>query len=154
MLTTTLSLARKYDYLSEKFQRAYAFLSRTDLAGLAPGVYPIDGQEVYASVQHYTTKPAAEAPFESHDRYFDIQFMLEGEERFGYLPRTELTKEAMPYDGEQDLTFYAEPQGDRATYLLLRQGDVAIVPPEDAHKPRCAAGAPRPVKKIVVKVRV
>lgn len=154
MLTTTVALAKKYDYLSEKFQKAYAFLSRADLAALEPGNHTIDGQDIYANVQHYTTIPAAEAAFESHDQYFDIQFMLEGEELFGYIPRAQLHQAAMPYDPQRDLTFYAEPAEGQACYLLLRQGDLAIVPPEDAHKPRCMAGTAKPVKKIVVKVRV
>lgn len=38
--------------------------------------------------------------------------------------------------------------------ILLKAGDCAVVAPEDAHKPRCIAGAPCKVHKIVVKVRV
>ena len=33
-------------------------------------------------------------------------------------------------------------------------GDLIVVAPEDAHKPRCVAGAPCQVKKVVVKVAV
>lgn len=152
MLTTTVALAAKYDYLAPKFQKAYEFLRRADLAQLAPGDHPIDGDEVYANVQHYTTVPASEAKFESHDRYFDIQYMVEGCERFGYIPREELAP--APYMADRDLTFYDQDPQDKASYVLLRAGDCAIVPPEDAHKPRCAAGEPMAVKKIVVKVKV
>ena len=38
--------------------------------------------------------------------------------------------------------------------VLLREGDLIVVAPEDAHKPRCAAGEPAPVKKVVVKVKI
>ena len=34
------------------------------------------------------------------------------------------------------------------------EGDLIVVAPEDAHKPRCVAGAPCQVKKVVVKVAV
>ena len=51
-----------------------------------------------------------------------------------------------------DVTFYEDP--DYAGQVLLRGGDYVIFAPEDAHKPRCQAGAPLPVKKIVVKVPV
>lgn len=97
--------------------------------------------------------PKEQARFESHDRFFDIQFMVEGEELFGYVPRDLVSSE--PYDAQNDMTFHAEPENPlAASYILLKKGDLAIVPPEDAHKPRCAAGEPKPVVKIVVKVRV
>ena len=153
MLTTSLNLAPKYDYLAEKFQKAYAFLRRDDLAQLETGSHPIDGEDVVANVQRYTTMPKEQARFESHDRFFDIQFMVEGEELFGYVPRDRVSSE--PYDAQNDMTFHAEPENPlAASYILLKKGDLAIVPPEDAHKPRCAAGEPKPVVKIVVKVRV
>lgn len=51
MLTTNLALAEKYDYLSEKFQKAFAFLRETDLEALPVGNVPIEGDEIYANVQ-------------------------------------------------------------------------------------------------------
>ena len=38
--------------------------------------------------------------------------------------------------------------------VLLLPGDMIVVAPEDAHKPRCAAGEPEFVRKVVVKVKV
>ena len=38
--------------------------------------------------------------------------------------------------------------------VILYAGDLTVLSPEDAHKPRCAAGAPMAVKKIVLKVPV
>ena len=66
MLTTNILLAEKYDYLSEKFKKAFTFLRDTDLAALPVGNVPIDGNEVYANVQSYSTMDAADCPFESH----------------------------------------------------------------------------------------
>lgn len=34
MLTTNITLAEKYDYLSDKFKKAFTFLRETDLASL------------------------------------------------------------------------------------------------------------------------
>ena len=51
MLTTNITLAEKYDYLSDKFKKAFTFLRETDLASLPIGRTEIDGAEVYASVQ-------------------------------------------------------------------------------------------------------
>ena len=57
------------------------------------------------------------------------------------------------YNDETDLIFYKEPKQSGA--VLLKKGDFAIVPPEDAHAPRrMSANGPCRVKKIVVKVKV
>ena len=37
--------------------------------------------------------------------------------------------------------------------IVLRAGEMAVLAPEDAHKPGCAVGEPGRVRKIVVKVR-
>lgn len=81
MLTTNLKLAEKYNYLDPKFKKAFEFLRTADLAALPLGNTPIDGDEVFANVQAYTTLPDADAPFESHEKYFDLQFVVSGEER-------------------------------------------------------------------------
>ena len=51
MLTTNILLAEKYDYLSEKFKKAFTFLRDTDLAALPVGNVPIDGNESFPN--HY-----------------------------------------------------------------------------------------------------
>lgn len=152
MLTTSLLLAEKYDYLSEKFKKAFIFLRETDLAALPVGNVPIDGDEVYANVQSYTTMAPEECPFESHRAYFDLQYVVEGEECFGYEPLENLTP-SMEYDAERDLIFYQEPA--QSGCVILKAGDFAIVPPEDGHAPRrMTLNGACAVKKIVVKVRV
>lgn len=115
MLTTNLALAEKYDYLSEKFQKAFAFLRETDLEALPVGNVPIEGDEIYANVQSYTTMDAGECPFESHRLYFDIQYMADGEEIFGYEPASNLTP-STEYDSEKDLMFYEEPKESGAIF--------------------------------------
>lgn len=152
MLTTNIKLAEKYDYLSDKFRKAFAFLRETDLTALPVGNIPIDGKDVYANVQSYTTMTPEECPFESHRAYFDLQYVVEGEECFGYEPLENLTP-SMEYDAERDLIFYQEPAGSGS--VILKAGDFAIVPPEDGHAPRrMTEKGPCHVKKIVVKVSV
>lgn len=152
MLTTNLSLAEKYDYLSDKFKKAFTFLRETDLAALPTGNIPIEGEDIYANVQSYTTMAAEDCPFESHRAYFDLQYVAEGEECFGYAPVNTLLA-SMEYDEERDLIFYEEPA--EAGAVILKKGDFAIVPPEDGHAPRrMTADGPCKVKKIVVKIKI
>ena len=94
MLTSNLKVVEKYDYLTEKFRRGYEFLRTTDLKALAVGRVDIDGDDIYASVQEYTSLKADTCKFEAHNRYFDIQYVVEGEEQFGYAKRENLTEEA------------------------------------------------------------
>ena len=152
MYTTNIELSEKYSYLSDKFKKVFTFLRETDLAVLPEGRTEIDGDEIFASVQSYTTLPPEECKFESHRDYFDLQYIVEGEECFGYEPVKNLTP-STEYDADRDLIFYQAPS--EAGSVILKKGDFAIVSPEDGHAPKCmTSNGPSQVKKNVVKVRV
>lgn len=90
MQTAVLGNENKYDITAPKFQTAFAFLKRSDFAKLADGWYELDNG-VRASVQHYTTFPAADLDFETHVHYFDIQYMVSGQEMIGVVNAEGLT---------------------------------------------------------------
>jgi len=140
----------KYDLTEPKFQEAFKFLKRKDLAELAEGWYEL-AHGVKASVQRYTTTPAAELDFETHVKYFDVQYMVNGTEKVGVVNAAGLVAKT-PYDEENDIQFFEEPP--LSGEVLLRTGDYVVLAPEDAHKPRSAANEPEAVNKIVVKVPV
>lgn len=139
-----------YERDNSKFQKAFDFLRRDDLAELPEGWVEL-GEGVRASVQHYSTSPEQELSFETHERFFDVQYLAEGLEFVGVCTREGLNVK-VPYDEGNDVTFYQDPL--LAGRVLLRAGDYVVLAPEDAHKPRCAAQAPMAVIKIVVKVPV
>ncbi|MDO5388179.1 MAG: YhcH/YjgK/YiaL family protein [Clostridia bacterium] len=151
MLTTSLKLADKYNYLEDKFQRAFEFLRTADLKSLPLGRTDIDGDNIFASVQEYKTMSPKDCKFEAHDKYFDIQYVVKGREQFGYVKRDGLEVDE-PYDEVNDLVFYKEPENSGS--ILLNEGDLAIAPPEYAHKPRCIEKETCNVRKIVVKVKL
>ena len=151
MLTTTVALADKYNYLEPKFQLVYKFLRENDLAALPEGRIDIDGNNVYVMVQNYATGTAAEHLFEAHKDYFDVQYVISGIESFGYVNAGAL-KVCTPYDAKKDVMFFEEPEYSGA--VILQPGDFITVAPEDAHAPRRQAGKPCQVKKLVFKVRV
>lgn len=150
MVFGAIGKEQEYNYGDEKFQTAFAFLHRSDLAELPEGWIELDNG-VRASVQHYTTMAAETLDFETHEKFFDVQYLIEGVELIGVVGREGLV-EKTPYDTANDITFYEEPMLSGA--VLLSAGDYVILAPEDAHKPRCLAGEAMPVKKIVVKVPV
>lgn len=151
MLFANSMIAEKYNYLEEKFVKAYKWLRETDIMALEPDtVCPIDGDDVFAQIQEYTTILPEEGAFETHEHYFDIQYVAAGQEMFGICKRDGLVFKEQP-EGK-DLLFYEEPE--LSGTVLLKEGDLIVVAPEDAHKPRLQAGGPCKVRKVVVKVKL
>lgn len=141
---------KNFDFTQPKFQKAFEFLKRTDLADLEPQWIDL-GDGVRASIQRYTSFDWDENRFESHEKFFDVQYVIEGVEYCGVCKRDNL-KTAVPYNQDNDITFYEDPE--ICGKVLLNAGDFIVLGPEDVHKPRCAADKKVPVKKVVVKVPV
>ena len=150
MFFTNIKLAEKYNYLNEKFLAAYDWLRNNDLKALEPGKYEIIGDDVVANVLVYDTLPVEEKRFEAHDKFFDIQYLIEGVEFFGICDREGLkVKEAKP---ENDVLFFETP--DTYGHVILHPDEFIVVAPEDAHMPGCCMDKPASAKKAVIKVRV
>lgn len=116
------------------------------------GTVEIDGKDVFAIVQSYETKQEKSAPkYEAHRKYIDIQFLLSGNELMGWAPLDAVTVNE-PYDDERDILFGAAADNDTA-FTFFGPGQAIILFPSDAHAPGLTKGKPRPVKKVVVKIR-
>lgn len=151
MLKNDINLADKYAYLDEKIQRGLKWLKETDLSKLEKGKYLIEGDEIFADVQSYVSFPYEECFYESHKKYVDIQYVVEGEEFFGCVDVADLAGKT-PYNEQNDITFYNDPE--YKVGVALKQGDFAIVYPEEAHKPRIRLTDAVFVKKIVLKIKL
>lgn len=153
MIFTSLANASANDITDGRLAKALAFLSRDDLAGLAPGRHDIDGDEVFANVQELTTVPADEKGYEAHRRYADVHYVISGTELIGIAPVGECSA-AGEFSEADDFGLYAP--GDRESWVTLRPGELVVTPPCDAHKPGCCppGSDPAPLKKICVKVLV
>ena len=80
-----------------------------------------------------------------------MQFVVSGQELLQYA-QLEGLPECQPFDEGNDFGLYETPE--QCTDVVLRAGDLAVLAPEDAHKPGCTLGSePCHVRKIVVKVR-
>ncbi len=151
MLVTKLSHAQENDYLNERFRKAYEFLSQGNLDALPLGRVDILGEDVFANVQEYNTVPADEKQFEAHRLYYDVQYVVSGEEMLEYVQLDDAA-EQQPFDEGADFGLYDAKLP--VTRVVLHAGEMAILAPEDAHKPGCSLGeASSHVRKIVVKVR-
>jgi len=147
MITDDIRNAATYNGVGTGIRMALEYLAKTDFAGMAPGRYDIDGNNVYALVQQYETKPREKGVWEAHRRYIDVQFVAAGIETMGYAPLGGLTV-TQPYSTDKDCVLLA---GD-GDFLTVRAGVFVIFFPQDAHMPCLACAAPAPVRKVVVKV--
>jgi YhcH/YjgK/YiaL family protein len=150
VILTTLAEADVYASVAPGIAEALAWLRGFDPA-TEDGRHPVDGDRVFALVSTYDTGPATEKRFEAHRRHIDVQYVAEGEERILHAPLDGLAVET-PYDEVTDIVYFADPKASSS--LLLRTGGVAILHPDDAHKPGCMAGGRTRVRKVVVKVRI
>jgi YhcH/YjgK/YiaL family protein len=115
------------------------------------GRVEIDGDNLFALHQVYTTSPESAARFEGHKKYIDLQYILSGEERI-LLTRLDDLSPSIPYDEEKDIAFYKPQQWGE---IVLEAGMVAVFYPKDLHAPGLSpASGPSTVRKTVVKVRV
>ena len=150
MITSTLSQLHWYKIISPNFEKAIQYALSTDFTALEPGKYSVDGENVMAIVNEYTTRPASECDPESHRDYADIQIMIAGTERFGYAPLTS-QQASTPYRPEKDVAFYSLP-GEDLSYITLQPGEFIIFFPSDIHQPEVFAHQPALVRKVVLKV--
>src|SRR5687768_15721079 len=132
MIFDLLENARLYSSLGPRFQAAFKFLASTALEELPPGRRDIDGDQLFALVNDYSTQPLEACRFESHQKYADVQLMVRGQERMGIvmLPNSGLTI-TEPYHAERDVVFYSG-SGD---LLTMTPGRFTIFFPHDAHQP-------------------
>ncbi|OGS12247.1 MAG: hypothetical protein A2234_08485 [Elusimicrobia bacterium RIFOXYA2_FULL_58_8] len=133
-------------------KKALDFLLRPEAPALPDGRCEIEGDSVFALVQRYTTAALLSPKFEVHRKYIDVQYVAQGLENIGCAPLAKM-RVTEDYDPRQDICFGLVADGGWAP-VTLRQGELAILYPEDAHAPRLACKVPAAVMKIVVKVAV
>ena len=145
-------IAKLLPYVSERLQKALAYVAETDFSKVANGEYEIDGRNVFARVNTYATEPKSERRPEKHNAYIDVQFVAAGSEAIWYTPLTNDRVETENKAEKEDVIFYAEP-GEK-NCAVLNAGDFAIFFPWELHRPNCSVEKnPVHVQKIVVKVK-
>ena len=115
------------------------------------GVYELSSR-VKAIVSEYITKEVNENGYEAHHDYIDIQYLISGEEYINNLP-LEYLNEIKVYNKDIDAAFYVEAS-IKPQELLLGNGYFSILFPQDGHMPQLCVDKPKPVKKVVVKVKI
>jgi len=148
MILDHLNNADFYARLNSGFAAAFEFLRRKDLADLQDGRYEIDGEHVYALVQHKQGKNRTDARMEVHRKYIDIQFSVAGTDEIGWKSASCCKKRETEFDTVKDREFFTDAPD---AYAAVAPENFAIFFPRDAHSPMNGSGE---LHKVVVKVAV
>jgi YhcH/YjgK/YiaL family protein len=138
------------DCLSQRIEEALKYIKNLDVASLISGKYVV-GDDFFYIVQEYDTKSPEQGRYESHKKYVDIQYLVEGCEHIAVTASAFMEPDGS-YNEETDVQFLKDSK--HASNLLLTSGKYVILYPKDAHKPGLTVDNISRVKKILGKVRI
>lgn len=151
MISDNLKNCELYVSNHPRFAAAFDFIKKASAENYPVGRYEIDGDNLFALVQEYDSRLLADAKFEGHKRYIDIQHIVSGVEVMKFADIAKMTEKA-PYNEVKDCTNYLDTE---ASQVILKDGEYAIFFPHDIHMPCISLHeTPAPVRKIVVKVKL
>jgi biofilm protein TabA len=153
MITGTLEqLDRLLPQVAGNVKKALELLKQVDVMNLPNGKTPLDGENIFASVNTYETEPVTDRRPEKHFKYIDIQILGAAREAIGYTDVENVSDLTEDRRETNDVVFYGTTR--KENFVELEKGDFAIFFPWEVHRPNCWFGeGPETVKKIVVKVR-
>ncbi len=129
--------------------KVLATLAGWDIPTMESGRYPVEGSNAYILVQRYTSRDLAVSKWESHRKFIDVQFVVQGEERMGYQHISNL-EVSQQYDDTSDAALYI----GQGVLIPAPQGTVALFFPQDGHMPGVAVDQGMPMLKVVAKLPV
>lgn len=148
MIIDKLENSGTYESIHPLFSRAFDTIKSIDVTKFVVGRQSLIGDELFVIMQQYETKPQEQGVWESHRKYIDIQYILEGEELINTASISDMT--LGEYTEEKD---FQQAEGVGAP-TILREGEFAVFFPQDMHMPCLTIEKANTVKKIVCKVAV
>ncbi|MBQ0067171.1 MAG: YhcH/YjgK/YiaL family protein [Phascolarctobacterium sp.] len=154
MIAGSSDYIEKYaPYLDYRIMRALEWIQTMDFNNLPEGEYEILGEDIFARISEYDTEAKENRGAERHEKYIDVQCILEGRETVYYTPYQITYKLDVHGEMKEDTLFYKDVKENNSVHL--QAGDFAVFYPWEIHRPNCHfADKPEHVKKVVVKVKV
>lgn len=149
MITDHIRNAALYTQQYAGLGAGFAFIQAFQAQTQPDGRYELS-QDGYAVVQTYKTAAADDKLWESHEKYLDLQYVVQGKELISCADVKTMHVHSA-YDAETDSTLY---DGQGRTNVGLSDGYFAVFFPDDAHKPGCDWEKTHAVRKIVVKIKI
>jgi YhcH/YjgK/YiaL family protein len=149
MIFDSINNAEIYYGLGEKFKIAFQFLQSTDFGSLKDDKIVLDGDNIFAMIQKYKAKNIEDTTWETHKKYIDIQYIVSGTEKMGFVSPNYLDT-IIEYNKEKDV----ERLFGKGDFVQVRKGEFVIFFPDDAHMPGIKIEGNEMVHKVVIKVKV
>lgn len=150
MIVDRIDNLKLYIPYNAKLKVVCDYLEKTDIYALEVGKYDI-AEGVRVVVNAFTPKEPDAARWETHKKYIDLQYLIEGDETMGYLHIDEM--EDAEYNEEKDIS-YPVPKADAdMTLIPLKTGHFAFLEPRDAHRPSAKLHSTAS-KKLIFKIPV
>ena len=150
--TDIVEFSVQYTKNKAYWDRAFAFLSDTDLEQIVAGKYHLDSANVFAIVSENTPKDIKNTKWEAHRSYIDIQYVIKGKETIG-VASLDKAIPVSPFNPAEDIGFY-DVEETSADYYVAEPGSFFIFFPRDAHRPCIKTEGIGTDKKVVIKIRV
>jgi YhcH/YjgK/YiaL family protein len=147
MIIDTLENASRYFMLHPSLEQAFDFLENIDDDDFPEGKNELVADHLFVNGMISDTKNYEDSIWESHDKFMDIHFLADGEERIFYADGSEM-KIAQPYNAEKEMTVY---EGNGVEIFVPDNGFVIFFPGE-IHKAMVQTGTIKKIKKAVVKL--
>jgi len=134
------------------FDSVFAFIKNNNLRSFEKDKKHFIDERIFFTLMQYESKDIENCPVESHEKYIDIQMILEGKEGFGVTAK-ECVEIKEAYNTERDVVFYYKASKQDVIELSKNQGVVFF--PGDVHEPgRTPSAGKNMVTKVVFKVPV
>lgn len=149
MILDKIENAKLYQGIHQGIDQALEYIKSTDFSDLPMGKHEIDGEALFVILKENPTKKIDSNLLESHLRYIDVQYVVQGVEQMGVTMHSD-QKPKKAYDTTDDFMLFEEPYD----IITVKEGMFAIFFPDDIHMPDITTGEPSLVKKAVFKVRI
>lgn len=149
MILDKIENAHLYQGIHKGIDVALNYIKTNNFSVLPVGKHEIEGDAVFAIFKEYQTKEIGGQLMESHLKYIDVQYVVEGVEHMGVTTRIHQEPKKL-YDAEDDYMLFDES----FDIITVKAGMFVIFFPDDIHMPEITTGATSQVKKIVVKVKI
>lgn len=136
--------------MMSRADEAIEYIKSLDIGRLGRGRFDVD-DDFYYSVLEYDISATGPEKLESHRKWIDIQWIVEGTEEIdcANISGLEILEK---YDEERDIMFW-KPREDMMR-AVLSPGSYVVLYPEDAHAPGINRTGSGHIVKIVGKVRI
>ena len=139
-----------YAQLNPYFAKAFEDIKKIIAEKTEAGKYIVEEDTYFYMVQEYEAKLLENSKYEMHEKFIDIQVILEGEEEIRF-DKPENLKPGIEPKG--DNVFFTI-ESDTCTTAVLSEGDLSIIYPGEPHAPGIRHSEEKKnIRKIVFKIK-